>query len=61
LKIKLFRARAYGWQDTYSFTKAMAEMLINSESDDLPVVIVRPSLIESSYSQPFPGWIEGNR
>lgn len=55
------RARAYGWQDTYSFTKAMAEMLMASGGDDLPVVIVRPSVIESTYSQPFPGWIEGHR
>lgn len=55
------RARAHGWQDTYVFTKAMAEMLMASGGDDLPVVIVRPSVIESTYSQPFPGWIEGHR
>jgi len=61
LKMKLFRARAFGWQDTYVFTKAMAEMLMVSGRDDLPVVIVRPSVIESTYSQPFPGWIEGHR
>eukprot|EP00253_Pinus_taeda_P004114 PITA_04114 len=55
------RARAYGWQDTYAFTKAMAEMLMVSGRENLPVVIVRPSVIESTYSQPFPGWIEGHR
>lgn len=55
------RAREYGWHDTYAFTKAMAEMLIVDGRKHLPVLIVRPSVIESTYSQPFPGWIEGNR
>ncbi|KAH9326773.1 hypothetical protein KI387_006951, partial [Taxus chinensis] len=55
------RAQTYGWQDTYVFTKAMGEMLINNGRGDLPVVIVRPSVIESTYSDPFPGWMEGNR
>ena len=57
LKMKLFRARTYGWQDTYVFTKAMAEMLIANGRGHLPIVIVHPSVIESTYSQPFPGWI----
>ena len=55
------RARIYGWQNTYAFTKAMGEMLINSKREKLPVVIVRPSIIESTYNEPFPGWIKGNR
>lgn len=55
------RAQLYGWQDTYVFTKAMGEMLIDNGRGDLPVVIIRPSVIESTYSDPFPGWMEGNR
>lgn len=55
------RARKYGWQDTYVFSKAMGEMLIDHFRGDLPVVIVRPSVIESTYSDPFPGWMEGSR
>ncbi|CAH8356726.1 unnamed protein product [Eruca vesicaria subsp. sativa] len=57
----LERARSYGWQDTYVFTKAMGEMMINSTRGDVPVVIIRPSVIESTYKDPFPGWMEGNR
>ncbi|CAN6991896.1 unnamed protein product [Brassica rapa subsp. trilocularis] len=57
----LERARSYGWQDTYVFTKAMGEMMINSTRGDVPVVIIRPSVIESTYNDPFPGWMEGNR
>lgn len=55
------RARSYGWQDTYAFSKAMGEMMIVNGSEDLPVVILRPTIIESTCSQPFSGWIEGHR
>ncbi|XP_028774321.1 fatty acyl-CoA reductase 2-like [Neltuma alba] len=55
------RANMYGWPNTYSFTKAMGEMLISSFRDGTPMVILRPTVIESSYSEPFPGWIQGYR
>ncbi|EYU39978.1 hypothetical protein MIMGU_mgv1a020686mg [Erythranthe guttata] len=55
------RANSFGWQDTYVFTKAMGEMMIDSLRGDIPVVIIRPSIIESTYTEPFPGWIEGNK
>lgn len=57
----LIRARKYGWQDTYVFTKAMGEMVIDNMRGDIPVVIIRPSVIESTCKEPFPGWMEGNR
>ncbi|CAA6659853.1 unnamed protein product [Spirodela intermedia] len=57
----LERARIHGWQDTYAFTKAMGEMVVNSMRGDIPVVTIRPSVIESTYREPFPGWMEGNR
>ncbi|XP_078434232.1 jojoba acyl CoA reductase-related male sterility protein [Wolffia australiana] len=57
----LERAKLHGWQDTYTFTKAMGEMMVNSMRGDIPVVTMRPSVIESTYREPFPGWMEGNR
>ncbi|KAA8516955.1 hypothetical protein F0562_017227 [Nyssa sinensis] len=51
----------HGWQDTYVFTKAMGEMVIDDMKGEIPVVIIRPSVVESTYKDPFPGWIEGNR
>ncbi|KAK1426223.1 hypothetical protein QVD17_14892 [Tagetes erecta] len=60
-EIGLERAKLYGWQDTYVFTKAMGEMMIDQMGGDIPVVIIRPSVIESTYKEPFPGWMEGNR
>ncbi|KAH0635126.1 hypothetical protein KY284_037912 [Solanum tuberosum] len=55
------RAKLYGWHDTYSFTKAIGEMVIDSMRENIPIVIIRPSTITSSYEQPFPGWIQGLR
>ncbi|XP_071690432.1 fatty acyl-CoA reductase 2, chloroplastic-like [Rutidosis leptorrhynchoides] len=60
-ELGLERAKLYGWQDTYVFTKAMGEMMIDKLGGDIPVVIIRPSVIESTYKEPFPGWMEGNR
>lgn len=57
----LERAKRFGWQDTYVFTKAMGEMMIDKLREDIPVVVIRPSVIESTLSEPFPGWMEGNR
>ncbi|KAK4730760.1 hypothetical protein R3W88_023748 [Solanum pinnatisectum] len=55
------RAKLYGWQDTYTFTKAMGEMMINNMRHEIPILIIRPSIITSSYKEPFPGWMKGFR
>ncbi|CAO2173396.1 unnamed protein product [Urochloa humidicola] len=60
-KLGLKRARHFGWANTYVFTKAMGEMLVDHFRGDLPVVIVRPSMVSSIYYDPLPGWIEGTR
>ncbi|KAK4794810.1 hypothetical protein SAY86_012804 [Trapa natans] len=60
-ELGLDRARMFGWQDTYVFTKAMGEMMIASYKGHIPVTIIRPSIIESTYREPFPGWIQGSR
>jgi alcohol-forming fatty acyl-CoA reductase len=54
-------ARAMGFTDIYSFTKAMAEHAIVELHGDIPLSIVRPSIIESALAEPFPGWLEGFR
>ena len=53
------RARQFGWPNTYTFTKSLAESLIASRGADLPVAVVRPSIVETSLQQPFRGWNEG--
>lgn len=54
-------ARAMGFTDIYSFTKAMAERAVVELHGDLPLSIVRPSIIESALRDPVPGWLEGFR
>jgi HAD superfamily hydrolase (TIGR01490 family) len=54
-------ANAMGFSDIYSFTKAMAEQAVVELHADIPLSIVRPSIIESALAEPFPGWLEGFR
>ncbi len=53
------RARELGWPNTYTFTKSLAESLIARLGADLPVAVVRPSIVETSTHDPFEGWNEG--
>ncbi|MCY4403786.1 MAG: AMP-binding protein [Candidatus Poribacteria bacterium] len=53
----LEHARARGWNDTYTYMKFLAEQVIMELRGDLPTAIVRPSIIESSFAEPHPGWL----
>uniref|UniRef100_A0A0D9W3S8 Fatty acyl-CoA reductase n=1 Tax=Leersia perrieri TaxID=77586 RepID=A0A0D9W3S8_9ORYZ len=55
------KAKHFGWPNTYVLTKAMGEMLLEHLGRDLPVVIIRPSMITSTLHDPMPGWIEETR
>ena len=52
------RARRFGWNDSYTLSKAMGEQLIVKLRGDLPTAIVRPAIVESSLEDPEPGWVE---
>jgi fatty acyl-CoA reductase len=54
-------ANSMGFSDIYSFTKAMAEHAVVELHGDVPLSIVRPSIIESALAEPFAGWLEGFR
>ena len=53
------RAKLYGWNDVYTFTKAMGEQLLVKNRGDVPLAIVRPSVTEGALADPHPGWIHG--
>jgi fatty acyl-CoA reductase len=55
------QARSLGWPDVYTFTKSLAERRMLQERGALPLVILRPAIIESSIAEPHPGWIQGSR
>ncbi|XP_043604093.1 putative fatty acyl-CoA reductase CG5065 [Bombus pyrosoma] len=46
------------YPNTYTFSKNLAEQIVASKCKDLPVAIVRPSIIGASLEEPCPGWIE---
>ena len=52
------RAEYWGWTNIYTYSKSLAEQII-AQQDDLVKVLVRPSIVESAQSYPFPGWNEG--
>jgi HAD superfamily hydrolase (TIGR01490 family) len=55
------RAASVGWPDAYAFTKALGEQALTDTKGNVPVSIVRPSIIESAWAEPKPGWIRGFR
>ncbi|KAH7968107.1 hypothetical protein HPB52_005824 [Rhipicephalus sanguineus] len=44
--------------NTYTFTKGLAETLVQRECKGYPVAIVRPSIVVCSWKEPFPGWVD---
>ena len=54
-------AGSVGWPDAYAYTKALGEQALTEVKGNVPVSIVRPSIIESALAEPFPGWIRGFR
>lgn len=44
--------------NTYTFTKALSEHLIALEASNLPVAIVRPSIVVAAWKEPIPGWVD---
>ncbi|HBB94809.1 MAG TPA: AMP-dependent synthetase, partial [Blastocatellia bacterium] len=51
-------AHAWGWPNIYTYTKSLGEQLVAAETE-IVRGIVRPSIVESAKSYPFPGWNEG--
>jgi long-chain acyl-CoA synthetase len=52
------RAAYWGWPNIYTYTKSLGEQLVAVEKE-IVRAIVRPSIVESAMSYPFPGWNEG--
>jgi len=50
-------ARA-GLPNTYTLTKSLAEHLLLERRGNVPLTILRPSIISAAWQHPFPGWID---
>ncbi|HLZ91947.1 MAG TPA: SDR family oxidoreductase [Candidatus Acidoferrum sp.] len=59
LRVGMRRAHHLGWPNTYTYTKSLGESILARHGQDLPIAVVRPSIVESSERSPFSGWNEG--
>lgn len=46
------------YPNTYTFTKSICERILQKRKGNTPLTILRPSIIGSSFKDPFPGWID---
>jgi len=44
--------------NTYTFTKNLAEQLLLKWRENVPLVIVRPTIIGGAWKEPYPGWAD---
>nr|XP_045727066.1 fatty acyl-CoA reductase 2-like [Mirounga angustirostris] len=42
----------------YTYTKALGEMVVQQESENLNIAIIRPSIVGATWQEPFPGWVD---
>lgn len=47
-----------GHPNTYTLTKCLTEHLLVERHGDVPLRIVRPSIVSAAWHEPFPGWID---
>lgn len=44
--------------NTYTFTKGLAENIVIEYENELPITIIRPSIVVASADEPVQGWID---
>uniref|UniRef100_A0A2S2P2M9 Fatty acyl-CoA reductase n=1 Tax=Schizaphis graminum TaxID=13262 RepID=A0A2S2P2M9_SCHGA len=49
------------WPNTYTFTKALAENMILTDKNQLPISIFRPSIVGCTQIEPEPGWFDNKQ
>ena len=60
VEVGIERAQRWGWPNTYTYSKALAERLAHEAEPELRrVTTVRPAVVESAMAFPFPGWNQG--
>lgn len=49
-----------GHPNTYTFTKCVAERILVERRGDVPLTLLRPSVVSACRNYPFPGWIDSH-
>ncbi|XP_072143727.1 fatty acyl-CoA reductase 1-like [Dermacentor andersoni] len=55
---KLVEKSLFGQPNNFTLTSAVTESLLLDERGQLPLAIVRPSIVTASWKDPFPGWTD---
>jgi fatty acyl-CoA reductase len=50
--------KKFGFPNTYTLTKNLAEQAFKRYHGDIRLTISRPSAVTSTYKYPFPGWTD---
>jgi len=58
-EVGMERAQRWGFPNTYTWSKFLCEGLMAKEADDVEWSLLRPSIVESAFAYPRPGWVEG--
>ncbi|XP_018407298.1 PREDICTED: fatty acyl-CoA reductase 1-like [Cyphomyrmex costatus] len=57
--LKIFEAKCLDYfPNAYTFSKALAESVIQEYSSSLPCAIIRPSMVMPALKEPMPEWID---
>ena len=46
------------YPNTYTFTKALTEMVLAKRRENIPLAFVRPTIVGCAIREPVPGWID---
>jgi hypothetical protein len=46
------------YPNTYTFSKAITERILDKRKGKIPITVVRPTIIGASYEEPYAGWID---
>lgn len=46
------------WPNTYTFSKCIGENLMRDQRGNVPLAIIRPSIIGCAWEEPVPGWVD---
>jgi 1-acyl-sn-glycerol-3-phosphate acyltransferase len=49
-----------GHPNTYTFTKCLAELILTKRRGNVPLTLLRPSIVSACRQHPFPGWIDSH-
>lgn len=46
------------YPNTYTFTKALGEILLARNCHGVPTAVVRPTIVGAAWQEPVPGWVD---